>query len=110
MIEVFRYSTEFGSKRLAGIVLFGNGFPGVRPSAVSLALKVGSPTTGTIRPCLIIPLPLSILKLGRTYCRFTPAFGLSASASVGFLLEPAPERILRHSSFQKKNVFCLSLL
>src|SRR3974390_2876306 len=110
MTDVFMYSTAFGSNSDDGMVLFGKFAPAVSPKAASLALKFGSCTTGTMRPFVMIAFVGSMWKAGRTYCRFTPAFGRSASARVLFWETPAPERILRHSSFQKKKVFSLLVL
>src|ERR1700722_17198777 len=83
-------SAAFGSINDVGIVLLGKGAPGVRPAAANLAFWAGSAVLGTVMGVLKTPL--------RSDCGMA-----GANTSV-------PATNLRHSWFQKKNVFLRSLL
>src|ERR1035438_4875778 len=86
-------SAAFGSIKDAGIWLPGKGAPGVRPNAVYLAFCAGSLVLGTV---------MGVLRALKSPLRW--ACGTALAVMVLAVTN------LRHSWFQKKNVFLRSRL
>src|SRR5580700_10837160 len=86
-------SAALGSINDAGILLPGKSCPGVRPAAANLAFMAGSPVLGTVMGVL------SELK-----SPFRSACGMAGAYT------SVPTTNLRHSWFQKKNVFLRAVL
>src|ERR1700689_2649433 len=100
-VPAFSSRTAFWSIRFAGMILPGNGWPIVKPSAVSSRSLFGSVVAGTIG---------AVPPEGTVYANAAPAVGKLLAAMVFTVVGELPWISLRHSSFTKKNVLLRELL